>query len=168
MSITVPTNFSTGSFLNASQPLEYNSSTNTLYLNNAISNIVSTLTGATNNTLCTSLGTKTYVDNLFQGIVWVNPIKNFWNFSTPPSSPSVGDAYISNTTTGTYLLNYIYTWNGTVWFASKPDLYWTMYNESNNESNPTNKSRQWRYSAFYNSMNKNILTKSYKQITNTI
>ena len=133
MSITVPTNFSTGSFLNASQPLEYNSSTNTLYLNNAISNIVSTLTGATNNTLCTSLGTKTYIDNLIQGIVWVNPIKNFWDFTTPPSSPSVGDAYISSTTSGTYLLNYIYTWNGTVWVASKPDLYWTMYNESNNE-----------------------------------
>ena len=116
-------------------PLEYDSNENILYLDQigAISND-NTLSANSDSILSTQKAVKTYIDGLVSlNIVWVDPVVDFYDASVSlPSQPITGERHICSVAGHGWLLNRIYTYNGTTWTSSITQEGTTAYMLSNN------------------------------------
>ena len=138
-----------GITIDASLPLIWNSANGSLSIQNAsattsgvvtptaqtiagIKTFSSTPSCSNVPTLPADLTNKTYVDSLVaEGVSWQMAVKSFWNFTTPPVSPSNGDRYISSTTTGSFVTNYIYQYQTSTssWIETIPQEGFALLNE---------------------------------------
>jgi hypothetical protein len=73
---------------------------------------------------------KSYVDSVSQGMVWLEPVIEFYDPTTAlPISPAVNDRYIALLTGNGWTINNIYTWSGTEWTEYVPHNAVTVYVE---------------------------------------
>lgn len=73
------------------------------------------------------LTNKGYVDDaVVRGISWQEQVISFYDFATPPEA-TAGDRYISSSTTGSFVANYIYQYSGSAWVEYEPSEGWTLY-----------------------------------------
>ena len=71
---------------------------------------------------------KSYVDSVSQGMVWLEPVIEFYDPTTTlPISPTIGDRYIALLTSNGWTINNIYTWSGTEWTMYVPHNAVTVY-----------------------------------------
>jgi hypothetical protein len=71
---------------------------------------------------------KGYVDTAISThLSWKDSIISFYDFTTPPSSPSSGDRYIASSTVGDFTENYIYEYDGSAYDEIIPNEGDSLY-----------------------------------------
>lgn len=135
-----------GFILTAINPLAYNELTTNLTINEAsstatgiVNTSAQTFNGvktfgsvpkcSTNPTTTDGLTNKGYVDELVsRNLTWKDAVISFYDMTTPPENPTIGDRYISTATVGDFVTNSIYQYNGnSSWLEFTPVEGWALY-----------------------------------------